>query len=71
MGPFPEGKEGKGEPSPKTEPIFLDEENWRVLEITILIFHYAFHHGFGVSPFMAIGPNICIMLETIAEYKTV
>jgi hypothetical protein len=35
MGPFPEGK---GEPSPETEPIFLAGENWRVLEITILIF---------------------------------
>jgi hypothetical protein len=35
MGPF---LEGKGEPSPETEPIFLAGEKWRVLEITILIF---------------------------------
>ena len=44
MGPFPEGK---GEPSPETEPIFLAGENGRVLEITILIIPYAFDHGFG------------------------
>jgi hypothetical protein len=34
MDPFPEGK---GEPSPETEQIFLAGDNWRVLEITILI----------------------------------
>jgi len=44
MVPFPEGK---GEPTPETEPIFLAGENWRVLEITILIIRYAFDHGFG------------------------
>jgi hypothetical protein len=44
MGPFPEGK---GEPSPETEPIFLAGENWRVFAITILIIRYCFHHGFG------------------------
>jgi hypothetical protein len=34
MVPFPEGK---GEPTPETESIFLAGENWRVFEITILI----------------------------------
>jgi hypothetical protein len=36
MGSFPEGK---GEPSRETEPMFLAGENWRVFEITNLIFH--------------------------------
>jgi len=39
--------EGKGEPTPETEPIFLAGENWRVLKITILIARHTIHHGFG------------------------
>jgi len=39
--------EGKGEPRPETEPIFLAGENWRVFEIINLIIHGAFHIGLG------------------------
>ena len=38
--------EGKGEPTPETELIFLAGENWRVFAITILIIRQAVHHGF-------------------------
>ena len=39
--------EGKGEPTPETEPIFLAGENWRVSEITNLIIRNGLNHGFG------------------------
>jgi hypothetical protein len=44
MVPF---SEGKGEPTPETEQIFLAGENLCVLEITILIICNVLHSGFG------------------------
>lgn len=41
--------DGKGEPMPETLPICIAGENWRVLEITILIARHAFHYGLGDS----------------------
>jgi hypothetical protein len=55
MVPFPEGK---GEPTPETEQIFLAGENLRVFKITILIIHHAFHHGFGNS-----SQKVCLVDE--------
>ena len=50
--------EGKGEPRPKTEPIFLAGENYRVFEITKLIIRQTSSHGIGdasrVAPFSSI-----------------
>jgi len=39
--------EGKGNPAPETEPIFLAGGHRRVFVITKLIPRQAFHHNFG------------------------
>jgi hypothetical protein len=49
MIPFPEGKR---EPAPETEQIFLAGEYLRVFAITILIMRHIFHYGFGEAFFL-------------------
>jgi hypothetical protein len=56
MVPFLEGKGGRGR---KPSQFLLKTENGRVLEITILITRYSFHHGYG-DAFRARAPYFCL-----------
>ena len=61
--------EGKGEPTPETEPIFLAGENWRVFEINILIILHAFHHSFEGASKFASYPRGMVIAGQLAHYQ--